>query len=279
LSTDDLIDAAHDYISRGLRVIALTGKAPNVGIHRRGLYDALGKGDEHLIDGVFRHADTTGIGILTSHPLVVVDIDSELGAENWKRLVGDEFIPDRWAAKTAHGLHLYYFTTEETGTFKPFGKIGGVDLKGHGGYVAAPPSWHPGYPDEGIAPGNLYQWLLAPSTDAPLPVPAPLARVIETHNFDAKRKAISAVTGKRVRHEQFYDGKLWATWGFEHLIDGMLKAGDGNRNNYLHWAAATMAEEGAVDEEFEDLREAARKAGLSHIEVSRTIRSARHARG
>jgi hypothetical protein len=59
----------------------------------------------------------------------------------------------------------------------------------------------------------------------------------------------------------------------------LTKDNEGNRNNYLHWAAATLAEEFATDEDLERLFDAAIAAGLTPVETKRTIRSAMKAAG
>ena len=86
MSSSPLVAAAGDYLTRGLAVIALTGKTPNVRIHKHGLHQALSGAPEtaedwDLLEEVFTHPDTTGVGILTSFPYIVVDIDGEEGAE------------------------------------------------------------------------------------------------------------------------------------------------------------------------------------------------------
>lgn len=273
-----LLDAANEYLKIGLHVMALTGKTPNVRVHRHGLKDAFLRAPEdaneqHLLYAAFMHEDTTGVGILTDWPLVVVDIDGEDGAQAWKELVGDSsFIPDRWAAKTGRGLHLYMGSVEPTGSMKlaPL-----LDLKGDGGYVAAPPSQHF---DENGNPDHVYTWLLEPTAAHLMEMPDRLAQRIRAHNFDRDRRLVSAAQQKRVRHEQFEGGRLWASWGFDAVVKGMAEAVEGNRNQYLHWAAATLAEEGASDEDFEELRVAAVDAGLTALETRRTIRSARRKR-
>lgn len=268
----ELLDAADHYIDLGLAVIALTGKTPNVKVHRHGLKDALSKEYAGLKDrlAAFTHPATTGIGILTSYPYFVVDIDGEEGAENWRALVAeDDFIPERWVAKTGRGLHMWFAHEEQTGSMS-LGRL--LDLKGHGGYVAAPPSQH--FDADG-KPDYVYSWLLDPSDGPPMSAPEALVRRIRAHNRDAQRSLVGKSHAKRIRHRPLEGGKLWADWGFEPLITGMAEAGDGNRNNYLHWAASAMAEEGAHDEEFDALREAALGNGLTSLEVRRTIRSAR----
>lgn len=48
-----------------------------------------------------------------------------------------------------------------------------IDVRGDGGYIVAPPSVHPGKPDEGIPPGRIYAWTPGHApTDLPF-APAP----------------------------------------------------------------------------------------------------------
>lgn len=271
--------AAADYLRRGLRVIALTGKAPNGRLHPHWREDALEgapESDEDMafIAKFFEHPDTTGVGIAIDYPYIVVDIDGEEGAQQWAELLGLQSGPDpaeffqdaRWIAKTGRGLHLWYGCLTPTGTIKLDTKL---DLKAAGGYVAAPPSRHPD--------GHTYEWLQAPGAEAPFEAPEPLARRIEDHAYDL----MSAMEAKVTRTNAW--GKRWAPGdtvffaqaNHDAILKGMAEAEEGNRNNYLHWAAATLAEEAGTEEEFELLEEAAIKVGLDRVEVVRTLRSAR----
>jgi hypothetical protein len=272
-----LVAAAGEYLRLGLAVIALTGKTPNVSVHRHGKDEPLRGAPESdedwaLIRSVFEHPDTTGIGVLTSWPYVVVDIDGGDGAEQWAELIGKDNILDSatWVAKTARGLHLWYATCTPTGTIKLGPKL---DLKGDGGYVAAPPSRHPD--------GPIYEWLVAPSTEEPpKEVPEALARRIADHNFNLTRRIVSRQQQRPVRKPRYAEGDtiFYAQAGYDPLINSLRDSAQGNRNNMLHWAAATMAEEGGIDEDFEELRATALFIGLDPIEVNRTIRSARRDR-
>lgn len=59
------------------------------------------------------------------------------------------------------------------------------------------------------------------------------------------------------------------------LVESVRNAGEGNRNNALVWAARTMCEEGAQEEEaLRELGPAAESAGLGYLEIERTIQSA-----
>lgn len=282
MTRSPLTQAAEAYLAFGLSVIALTGKTPNVRVHKAGLHQALTGAPEEpadydLLRQVFEHPDTTGIAIVIPYPYVVVDIDGPVGAEEWAELVGPapdgedvwDWLGVTWVAQTARGLHLWFSSITPTGTIKLGSKL---DLKGQGGYVAAPPSVHPD--------GPTYEWLIAPSaTEPPQEVPEPLARRIEDHKFDRDM----AMESKRIRTiawgPRYVEGDkvFYAQAGHDALIEGMKSAAEGNRNNYLHWAAATLSEEGGSDEEFEALAAAALGNHLDKVEVKRTIRSARRA--
>lgn len=282
-----LIEAAGDYLTRGLAVIALTGKTPNVRLHKRGLYDALRGAPESpedwaFINGFFSHPQTTGIGILTGEPYIVVDIDGEEGAKQWRDMTGDEGVSDRWVAKTGRGLHLWYSPSLDLLT--PSGDSGFVgpgtiklgpklDMKGYGGYVAAPPSRHPD--------GHMYEWLLEPADEPPMEAPEALLKEVRDHLFDLKQAMLAKGLRNKAWGPRYQEGDhvYYAQPGHDALIKGMKEAQEGNRNAYLHWAAATLSEEGGQDEDFEALYEAALANGLTREETVRTIKSAKRSHG
>lgn len=291
----ELTDAAADYLSRGLAVIALTGKTPNVSVHRNGIYNALRGAPEteedwHVIGRAFCHDDTTGVGILTGLPYVVVDIDGEEGAEQWQEINGDKayvpliggpMTPDRWVAKTGRGLHLWYAPPEELlipqgmGVVGPGGlKLGPkLDLKGYGGYVAAPPSRHPD--------GHTYEWLVPPGEDAPMEAPEALSKVLRYHSVQKERRLGAKEQRRAIPVTATFAGTTYTSIpSFDGIIESVRKAEEGNRNHMLHWAAASMADEGANSEDYEALYDAAIENGLERQETKRTIQSAiRHVNG
>jgi hypothetical protein len=267
----ELTVAAGEYLALGLRVIALSGKTPNTALHKHWRDDLLvgepeSEEDWAFIDRFFSHPETTGIGIVIDYPFVVVDIDGEEGAVQWRDLVGVGEVPDRWVAKTGRGLHLWYGSITPTGTIKLGSKL---DLKAQGGYVAAPPSKHPD--------GGTYEWLWAPGAEAPMEAPEPLARRIEDHAYDLRSSMEAKQTRALAYGPRFKSGDtvFYAQASHDALFEGMKAAVEGNRNNYLHWAAATLAEENGTEEEFEQLAAIAIDCGLDRVEVVRTLRSAR----
>lgn len=79
--------------------------------------------------------------------LVVIDVDCNKGGN--AQLYLDKF-PTKMIAKTGKGYHLYY----QYPGFHVDNRIGiypGVDVRGDGGYVVAPPSIHPD--------GSVYEWV------------------------------------------------------------------------------------------------------------------------
>lgn len=278
----DILGYAASYLNLGLSVIALTGKTPNVEVHKRGLHEPIvgpfdydSAEDIALLERVFLHPATTGIGIVIPYPYVVVDIDGEEGAQQWNDFFEvdplDVALADlTWTARTPRGMHIWYASFIATGSMKLGSKL---DLKGQNSYVAAPPSLHP--------EGGRYGWLISPWEANVTEAPIPLVRLIEDHAYDVASAQEARETRRHAWGPQWQEGdhRYYAQASHDSIIERMSSAAEGNRNNYLHWAAATLAEEGASAEEFEQLAEAALAVGLERVEVHRTLRSARRTRG
>ncbi len=264
--TREVTQAAHDYVVRGLRVIALTGKMPNVKVHPHGLLDAFTDiHGEREFGAAFNHPDTTGVGIVTGKPLYVVDIDGPEGAQLWLRIVGeDDYIPEGWVAQTGRGLHLYFLDPDDWPTTKLGDKL---DFKANGGYVAAPPSLHPS--------GHRYQWLLAPTdSDGINEMPSGLRENLERRRYEREARLAAKPAQRAVRRSALENGKWYPVSTFDGIIERMRSESEGNRNHILYWAARTMIEEGADEEDLQELLDAALGNGLHSREARRTIRSA-----
>ncbi len=87
--------------------------------------------------------------------LVVIDVDSAAGLE---ALAKFGRLPETPCVKTGHGWH-YYFKHPGFKQGNKAGMIEGVDVRGDGGYVIAPPSVH--------ETGVVYEWAVTPDA-APL---------------------------------------------------------------------------------------------------------------
>lgn len=244
---DPVALAGLDYLRAGLSIIALVGKTPNGLIHRHGLKDPFQGADAE--EGWLKaaaHPDTTGCGLVLMPHFVVIDIDGEEGRVAFRALVGHEELPETAVAKTARGWHLWYATPQVGKNLKLAEKL---DMKGPGGYVAAPPSVHP--------TGFVYQWLDPFVRDGNLScdwLPAPIEQVL-------------------AERSQVFVAPAWTRGG---SIDSLAKhlAGqpEGNRNACLYWASATARDSGI--DLLTTLSALVPASALPVTEAERTVRSA-----
>lgn len=91
------------------------------------------------------------VGVVTGavSGVVVLDLDGEAGRQSVEKMQ----LPATPIARTGHGWH-YYFAHPGAQVENAVGLLPGVDVRGDGGYVVAPPSTHQS--------GVRYQWLLEP---------------------------------------------------------------------------------------------------------------------
>ena len=154
-----MYDAAIEYAKKGFAVFPLKYR-DKVPLTRNGCKDATT--DAAQIKAWWQKYPNANIGLATgavSQNVFVIDldIDEDCGIdgyhslEDWQREHGD--FPETWTAITGRGgYHLYY---RGNGKIKNrAGIIDGVDIRGNGGYVVAPPSIHKN--------GNRYEWEYSP---------------------------------------------------------------------------------------------------------------------
>ena len=178
--TSPLLAAALGYAAQGWQIIPLhswvdgccTCERPDCGsaakhpITARGVHDATT--DQETVRRWW--AETQGIanvGIATgaASGLVVVDIDAKSGGlETLARLEQDHGkLPTTPTASTGGGGRHYFYRYPVGHIIgNRAGLLPGIDIRGEGGYVVAPPSSH--------ASGNTYTWAVPPSepvADAP----------------------------------------------------------------------------------------------------------------
>jgi Bifunctional DNA primase/polymerase, N-terminal/Phage integrase family len=101
----------------------------------------------------FGKGTETNVGIITGaiSEIIVLDVDGEEGELS---LLSLGSLPATPSVRTGKGRHLYFkhpgFPVRNFIRIKP-----GLDVRGDGGYVVAPPSVHPD--------GSVYEWLLHPA--------------------------------------------------------------------------------------------------------------------
>lgn len=107
--------------------------------------------------------------------LVVVDVDAKDGApglESWRELRGElgASIDEAVTCETpTGGMHIYYAATTRAIRNSASMLAPGIDIRGEGGYVLAPPSIHPN--------GGAYEWAMGfgPHEHAVDPIPDSIA--------------------------------------------------------------------------------------------------------
>lgn len=144
------------YASMGLPVLPVKpkGKAP---LTAHGCKDATT--DTEQIVKWWESWPDANIGIATGvgdRPLCVLDVDikhdqGKFGDESLEELVKQNGqLPETWLCLTGGGgLHYYFFCNDPTVTVGA-NVLPGLDFRGRGGYVVAPPSLHES--------GNRYEW-------------------------------------------------------------------------------------------------------------------------
>ena len=108
--------------------------------------------DARQIEAWWQKWPDSNIGIATGavSGIVVIDIDGANGLATLQALVAQHgALPQTPIVKTARGWHLY-FAMPATCAPIPCSTGKGLDVRGDGGYVVAPPSRH--------ASGHVYHW-------------------------------------------------------------------------------------------------------------------------
>jgi hypothetical protein len=189
-----LLAAALDFARRGLpvfpawpllphgdRLVCACGKTlrcENPGKHpmgplvRHGVTDA--STESLMVEHWWRSRPDANIGLATGR-LVVLDIDPRHGGDHTLAELEQQHgkLPHTWRVRTGGGGAHVYFAAPATETIRnSTGQIGqGIDVRGAGGYVIAPPSRH--------ETGRQYLWQQDPD-HAPLSaLPAWLSALIE----------------------------------------------------------------------------------------------------
>jgi putative DNA primase/helicase len=183
------------------------------------------------------------IGIVTGaiSGIIVLDID---GSEVEH--------PTTPISLTGNGMHIFYRHPGERvhGFVRP-----GMDLKGDGGYVVAPPSIHPS--------GRRYEWQIDPFIE-PVAPPDWLMEMI-------RPREIEPVTPRWV-------GNAYGQAALHNELDILARTPVGARNNQLNKSAFSLGQLLAVGlldrtEVEQTLTAVARAIGLGTREVQATLRS------
>ena len=222
--------------------------------------------DEDTVRRWWTRWPSANIGVPTGVDFDAVDIDG--GAQAWAALTEQHGTPEHRAVVMSGrhngGFHLYCFPGGQKTI--PQGKRGlpmGVEIKGVGGYVVAPPSVH--------VSGRAYTWLKHLEDGVVLGdtgYPDWYGRVTARPDRSAP-PAIASLAPDADRAQRYGQAVL------RRACDLMAQATDGTRWNTLVFEAAPMvaraAAGGCLDRAagIEALEAAARSAGLDEAESSR----------
>lgn len=254
--------AALRYASRGWAVFPLqpAGKQPRT---THGLHDATS--DPRRIRAWWAACPTANVGLATGR-LVVLDVDGEEGRASLAALEADRGpLPPTLRASTARGAHLYFLAPPGPAIPNSAGRLGrGLDVRGEGGYVVAPPSVHPD--------GPTYRWA---SRGTPAVLPEHLAASLRHAPAPARsRVPLPAALRAGDRAERYLLAAL------EGECEAVAEAIEGTRNDTLNRAAFRLGQLSAAVPGFADdailtaaLLDAADAAGLPEAESLATIAS------
>jgi hypothetical protein len=227
----------------------------------RGVHDATT--DPDLIDRWWRRWPQANLAIRTgaASGLVVIDIDPDRGGlDTIRRLASQAPIPPGRRARTGSGgWHLYFAHPGPPVRNTAGTALGaGVDVRGDGGYVIAPPSRH--------ATGTTYTW--TGTTQLPALPDHLAARLQPPHRHDPPPQPV------RVDRTL----SAWAARALDDEATQVRASPAGTRNHRLNRAAFNLgqiASTGLLDTDLITwrLHHAAIAAGLGHTEAARTIRS------
>ena len=189
----------------GLRIFPCSGKTPAT---PHGCKDATT--DPAQIAEWWGGGSTYNVAIGTGNGLVVLDVDTDHDTGKF----GDETLadlerqygplPETWTCLTGGGGVHYYFQCDDPALTVAVGFAPGLDYRGAGGYVIAPPSIHP-------TTGRAYEWEASSTpTSVPLaPLPDWLHRLMLQGKRDKpkqtkSKEAPGKVTEGRRNEEMFH---------------------------------------------------------------------------
>ncbi len=217
----------------GDRACTKRGKHPRTA---HGLYEATT--DARIITSWWRDAPMTNVGIVTGHRsgLVVLDVDPGHGGLDSLAILEKAFckLPPTPTVETGGGgFHFYFAAPPPCEGALPnrieLAGLPGLDFRGDGGYIVAPPSLH--------KKGEAYQWMSGPPL-APLPY---WLWSLMTMNLP-RPQSVQHIQRPRVAH-----GRQWLPPEQYWLAKALERARPGTRNATGYWLACRLKEKGVSE--------------------------------
>jgi len=188
----DLCTAALSYARQGLAVFPceVRGKAPHPQLPTGGFKHATTDADK--IRSWWAMWPSANIGIACgASGLVVIDVDTKHGTpglDTWRTYLPDLGANNTPTVATPTGGFHYFYKAPNAALEQGNNKLGkGVDVKGAGGYVLAPPSIHPDT-------GTRYEWAPGYGLDSASVLPLPPVFVKKLERKPRTKKASTPAT-------------------------------------------------------------------------------------
>jgi len=253
-----MLDDALTYAAGGWHVLPLSPgkKTP---LSANGLKDATT--DPDIIDGWWERNPTANIGIRTGAEsgIIVLDVDTKNGSDGEASLESFGPIPPTYEVATPNaGRHLY-FVAPGMSLGNRAGLRPGLDVRGDGGYVVAPPSRLDGVPKP-YTTVNIATLAPCPSWIHSLPPEQPPTQPVKTHTTMPAQPSRYAQIALRLE------------------CRAVRESTKGKRNHTLNTAAfnlGTLCGAGVLDRATAEaeLSNAAMAVALPEGEILRTITS------
>ena len=216
------------------------------------------RADEATVRDWWRDDPNRNIGIVTGEisGLIVLNVDGPDGAATLETL-GE--LPRTPVVRTGNGMHYYF--RHPGGKFRNFAKkLPGLDFRGDGGYVVAPPSVHKS--------GSIYEWEVSPSEADLADAPVWLLELISEPK----------PSGAAIPVQDSYNEGPKALEALETEIARLQSTEYGQRNDQLNksaYALGKLVGAGDLDQDHveNELWRAAREIGLEDGESKATIKS------
>jgi predicted P-loop ATPase len=228
-STPSMLVAALNYARRGWRVfpVKARGKAP---LTAHGFKEATI--DEATIKAWWSEWPDANIGIACGpdSEIEVLDIDGPEGAEAFEKLRAENVLPETLVSITGRGRHYLFRWRSWHAVGPTTSKIAkGIDTKGAGGYIVAPPSTH--------ASGHVYRWESEPNSTEVADWPTWLLDAVARANEPKAKPAIKDEFRTRSKREERYARKA-----LESETKRVRDAAPGKRNDELNRSAFALGQ-------------------------------------
>lgn len=267
----DLAAAALDLAEQGFAIFPIAPRSKKPPLTTHGLKDA--SRDHDTITAWWARWPDANIAIATGNPsgIYVLDVDEDHAGHHTLTDLEHTHrpLPATRAVLTGNGTH-HLFQHPELELGNTAGRLGpGLDTRGDGGYIIAPPSWHPD--------GVRYEWL---NQLALAPLPEWIVHTLTNPRAERPESSDKPTTSGECPTPPPMSGTTtaYAAKALAGQAADVAATPAGSRNQRLNDAAFRMGQLIAGDQISEvdvtaELTRAALTAGLTGKEIAATVAS------